>query len=153
MSVASLIAGPLGMCDHLNPLQSLANFTLRNIILSVSVCTHNLSHSGERLCFPFLQAQPLLGALFKSVMHMNKIISCKLKFQCVFFLKYVVDIKCNLFFNFTFSDCMTAFSTVNMFQACRKVISVVNIVKLSIKNIFFSFSYKKQISFSECSRM
>lgn len=85
MSVASLIAGPLGMCDHLNPLQSLANFTLRNIILSVSVCTHNLSHSGERLCLPFLQAQPLLGALFKSVMHMNKIISCKLKFQCDFF--------------------------------------------------------------------
>lgn len=79
MSVASLIAGPLGMCDHLNPLQSLANFTLRNIILSVSVCAHSLSHSGERLCLPFLKPQPLLGALFKSVMHMNKIISCKLK--------------------------------------------------------------------------
>lgn len=61
-----------------------------------------------------------------------------------FFLKYVVDIKCNLFFNFTFSDCMTVFSTENMFQACRKVISVVNIVKLSIKNIFFHLATKSK---------
>lgn len=47
-----------------------------------------------------------------------------------FFLKYVVDIKCNCF-------SISLFLTENMFHACRKVISVVNIVKLNIKKHFF----------------
>lgn len=54
-----------------------------------------------------------------------------------FFLKYVVDIKCNCF-------SISLFLTENMFHACRKVISVVNIVKLSIKNIFFHLATKSK---------